>query len=72
MLTVVIALLGTSGIAQSDCGELLDHNQDSIIGVEDLVNLLSFSDSQLETRRILAGSRKSSIAHPIGLFSHRA
>ena len=49
ILTVVIAVFATSGMAQSDCGELLDHNQDGIIGVEDLMNLLSFFGQPLES-----------------------
>ena len=49
ILTLVIAVLATSGMAQSDCGELLDANQDGLIGVEDLMNLLShFGDSDLD------------------------
>ena len=49
ILTMVIAVLATSGIAQSDCGELLDANQDGLIGVEDLMNLLShFGDSDVD------------------------
>lgn len=39
ILTLVVAVFATSGMAQSDCGELLYHNQDGIIGVEDLMNL---------------------------------
>lgn len=41
ILTMVVAVLATSGMSQSDCGELLDANQDGLIGVEDLMNLLS-------------------------------
>lgn len=49
ILTMVAAALATSGMAQSDCGELLDANQDGLIGVEDLMNLLShFGDSDLD------------------------
>jgi len=48
ILTMVVAVLATSGMAQSDCGELLDHNQDGVIGVEDLMNLLSFFGQPLE------------------------
>ena len=49
ILTLVVAVLATSGMAQSDCGELLDANQDGLIGVEDLMNLLShFGDSDLD------------------------
>ncbi|MDA7743193.1 fibrobacter succinogenes major paralogous domain-containing protein [Flavobacteriales bacterium] len=48
ILTMVVALLATSGMAQSDCGELLDHNQDGVIGVEDLMNLLCFFGQPLE------------------------
>ena len=49
ILTMVVAVLATSGIAQGDCGELLDANQDGLIGVEDLMNLLShFGDSDLD------------------------
>ena len=49
ILTMVVAALATSGMAQSDCGELLDANQDGLIGVEDLMNLLShFGDSDFD------------------------
>ena len=49
ILTMVVAVLATSGMAQSDCGELLDSNQDGMIGVEDLMNLLShFGDSDFD------------------------
>jgi len=49
ILTMVVAVLAASGMAQSDCGELLDANQDGLIGVEDLMNLLShFGDSDLD------------------------
>ena len=49
ILTVVVAFFAASGNAQSDCGELLDSNQDGMIGVEDLMNLLShFGDSDFD------------------------
>lgn len=49
ILAMMVAVLATSGMAQSDCGELLDANQDGLIGVEDLMNLLShFGDSDLD------------------------
>ena len=40
-----------SSWGQSECGELLDSNQDGYIGVQDLMNLLSYfgdSDSDLD------------------------
>jgi hypothetical protein len=50
LLTILFAVaLGPASWGQSECGELLDSNQDGYIGVEDLMNLLSyFGDSDLD------------------------
>jgi uncharacterized protein (TIGR02145 family) len=52
ILTILFAVaLGPASWGQSDCPEPLDSNQDGYIGVEDLMNLLSYfgdSDSDLD------------------------
>ena len=48
MLALAVAFCSIQSWSQSDCGELLDHNQDGVIGVEDLMNLLSFFGQPLE------------------------
>ena len=52
LITILFAVaLGPASWGQSECGELLDSNQDGYIGVEDLMNLLSYfgdSDSDLD------------------------
>ena len=50
LLAVLFAVaLAPSSWGQSECGELLDSNQDGFIGVEDLMNLLShFGDQDLD------------------------
>lgn len=42
VLALAVAFCSFQSWSQSDCGELLDHDQDGIIGAEDLLNLLSF------------------------------
>ena len=41
VLALAVAFCSFQSWSQSDCGELLDHDQDGIIGVADLMNLLS-------------------------------
>lgn len=48
MLAITVAFCSFQSWSQSDCGELLDHDQDGIIGAEDLMNLLSFYGQPLE------------------------
>jgi len=48
VLALAVAFCSFQSWSQSDCGELLDHNQDGVIGVEDLMNLLSFFGQPLE------------------------
>ena len=52
LITILFAVaLVPASWGQSECGELLDSNQDGYIGVEDLMNLLSYfgdSDSDLD------------------------
>jgi len=50
LITILFAVaLGPASWGQSECGELLDSNQDGYIGVEDLMNLLSyFGDADVD------------------------
>ena len=50
LITILFAVaLGPASWGQSECGELLDSDQDGFIGVEDLMNLLSlFGDTDAD------------------------
>ena len=49
LLTAIACCLAVAGSAQSDCPEPLDSNSDGLIGVEDLMNLLSrYGDSDVD------------------------
>jgi len=51
LLSTLVIFFAFSGLAQSECGELLDSDQNGFITVLDLMNLLSYfgdSDSDLD------------------------
>ena len=54
-MVLVVAFCSVQSWSQGDCGELLDHNQDGVIGVPDLMNLLSLSGQPLEVAEWTCG-----------------